>query len=78
MSSFFKKSQEALKEDVVFTENHSVEIADNYVGSISVDKSGKYSLRLVPSCFYVTLTEERLEKILAKLKDLNANVPVSR
>ena len=78
MSSFFKKSQEALKEDVVFTENHSVEIADSYVGSIRVHNSDKYSLHLAPNNFYVTLTEERLEKILAKLKDLNANVPVSR
>ncbi len=73
-----EKKPEVPKEDVVFTENHSVEMADDYVGSIEADKNGRYRLRLIPNYTYVTLTEARLETILTKLKELNANVPISR
>lgn len=60
-----EKKPEVPKEDVVFTE-------------IEADKNGRYRLRLIPNYTYVTLTEARLETILTKLKELNANVPISR
>ena len=70
MFSFFKKSP---KEDVVFTESHSVEVGDYYVGEINVGENGKFSFRVSPHVgVYWRLTEDRLEKILAKLKELNA------
>lgn len=75
----FRKKPEVPKEDVVFTESHSVEVNQYYVGSINVGKNGKFSFEVSPhNAFSWRLTEDRLEKILSKVKELNDNVPVSR